>query len=697
MNHCKKRRAHRYSGLSFDPLDEYHCLIAIWMLRALMRPATFREFFDHKSNRVMNDEIAAFLGMGDMDENMVKPKTVHLLMAQLLKSLEPQKQHERGSLFTNIGHLARRIHLNVGECHILAFAILLKRFDMFDDAIDYVHATTEGRLVSSLSHILDLPADSIRKALSRSSALFTTGLIKMDEGYKKRIDLEPMDGLCDALLATETSEEALLSHFLEPASKPTLKLKDFPHVRKDVELLMEMLPISIERQDKGVNILLYGPPGTGKTELARLLARKANVSLFEVRAEDQEGNPLVPDRRLDAYRFCQKMLASDNRSIILFDEVEDVFPSRSFSFFGMEMKSGEKKGWINRALEENPTPAIWVCNRINQIDPAFLRRFDYAMELNTPPRSVRLNIVRARLENTPVSESFMLRLAEHDELSPAQIAKASLVLKRLACKDQAKAEATLEHVLGNSAKTMGQKPLIHNNRHATHYSLDYLNTNVNITRLLAGLQRSGRGNLCFYGAPGTGKTALGQYIARQLDKPLLTRRASDILSMWVGGSEKNIARMFEQAKSEDAVLLLDEADSLLRDRRGANHSWEVTQVNELLVQMENFDGLFICSTNLMDDLDQASLRRFAIKVEFDYLNPDQTWRMLQQECVGKATDKNRKLISTMRNLAPGDFAAVKKRLAILGVDATADALIAGLKEECAIKDDQPGTDIGFIA
>jgi len=113
--------------------------------------------------------------------------------------------------------------------------------------------------------------------------------------------------------------------------------------------------------------------------------------------------------------------------------------------------------------------------------------------------------------------------------------------------------------------------------------------------------------------------------------------------------------------------------------------------------MENFDGLFICSTNLMDDLDQASLRRFAIKVEFDYLNPDQAWRMLQKECVGKVTKRDRVAITAMMNLAPGDFAAVKKMLAILGQEATAHTMLAGLKEECAIKGDQPATRIGFAA
>jgi len=189
---------------------------------------------------------------------------------------------------------------------------------------------------------------------------------------------------------------------------------------------------------------------------------------------------------------------------------------------------------------------------------------------------------------------------------------------------------------------------------------------------------------------------LAGYIAKQLDKPLLSKRASDILSKWVGGSEQNIARMFEQARAEGAVLVLDEADSLLRDRRGANNSWEVTQVNELLVQMENFDGLFICSTNLMDDLDQASLRRFAIKVEFDYLKPDQAINMLEQESVGELSPEDARAIAMISNLAPGDFAAVKKRLEILGMEATPDMMIRELQTEVQVKHDAVSKPIGFL-
>lgn len=88
--------------------------------------------------------------------------------------------------------------------------------------------------------------------------------------------------------------------------------------------------------------------------------------------------------------------------------------------------------------------------------------------------------------------------------------------------------------------------------------------------------------------------------------PLLIKRASDLMSMWVGENEQNIALAFKEAEQDGALLLIDEVDSFLQDRRGAKNSWEVTLVNEMLTQMEAFSGVFIASTNLMDGLDQAT-------------------------------------------------------------------------------------------
>ena len=91
----------------------------------------------------------------------------------------------------------------------------------------------------------------------------------------------------------------------------------------------------------------------------------------------------------------------------------------------------------------------------------------------------------------------------------------------------------------------------------------------------------------------------------------------------MGETEQNIAKAFAQAKEAKSLLIFDEADTFLRDRSLAARSWEVSSVNEMLTWMESHPYPFICTTNLMDTLDPASLRRFSFKVKYDFLTSQQ--------------------------------------------------------------------------
>ena len=145
----------------------------------------------------------------------------------------------------------------------------------------------------------------------------------------------------------------------------------------------------------------------------------------------------------------------------------------------------------------------------------------------------------------------------------------------------------------------------------------------------------GHGTLCFYGAPGTGKTALAEHIATSLDRPLLIKQASDLMSKFVGETEQNMAaHVPARPRPRRRVLLLDEADSFLQDRRGAQRTYEVTEVNEMLQGMERFAGIFVCTTNLMDRIDQAALRRFTFKIRFKPLTAVQREKMFVTEALG---------------------------------------------------------------
>jgi transitional endoplasmic reticulum ATPase len=170
---------------------------------------------------------------------------------------------------------------------------------------------------------------------------------------------------------------------------------------------------------------------------------------------------------------------------------------------------------------------------------------------------------------------------------------------------------------------------------------------------------------------------------------VMQKRASDLLSCWVGGSEKQIAEAFQTARAQRDLLVIDEADSLLSDRREAVRSWEVTQVNEMLTWMESHPLPFVCTSNIVDRLDQASLRRFTLKLRFDTLTPDQT-ALAFERFFGLSAPR---LLAD--NLTAGDFANVRRRRDLF--EATSPTTLADwLDEESEAKGTRAKT-MGFIA
>ena len=150
-----------------------------------------------------------------------------------------------------------------------------------------------------------------------------------------------------------------------------------------------------------------------------------------------------------------------------------------------------------------------------------------------------------------------------------------------------------------------------------------------------------------------------------------------------------MARMFEEAGTEGAVLLLDAADSFLRSRKLAERNYAITEVNEMLQGMKRFTGVFICTTNLFDELDEAALRRFTFKVRFQPLTTGQRVRMFTAEALaGDAshlTDGQRARLAALDELVPGDFAAVQRQAQILGDTLQPDEFLSQLEDELRVK------------
>ena len=230
------------------------------------------------------------------------------------------------------------------------------------------------------------------------------------------------------------------------------------------------------------------------------------------------------------------------------------------------------------------------------------------------------------------------------------------------------------------------------------YDLSVLNTSIHAQEIVDMVQnaivndRKSQSNengirILFYGLSGAGKTNLAHFIAESLGKDIITKNASDILGRYVGESEKNIAKAFEEAKKQKKILLFDEVDSFFRERSCASQSWEITQVNEFLTQMEKFEGIVICTTNLRNIMDKAMQRRFHIMVEFKALKNEGV-----QSLLGKYfphfdfNEEDIRRISRFQSATPGDFGNLSSRLRFMNQEKVTETYITD--ELCKMQEEK---------
>lgn len=679
---------------SMNTLD-INPVIHLWLLRILVTLGGHREFLNaHGFNSYPLAEMLGFGHCLDSTSDDFDLKAINTELRMLHQKAEKQwaKSLLPACLRSNIARLSDLVGLSTTDCRILEFAVSIQNERILDDTADWLGQLSSVKLCHVLSVILALPEPEIRSALAAQGLLARSGLVSMDRSgtstLRGKLDLLS-DGFADLMATSEADPVSLLRGTVSPAGPAELSLADYGHIQPSLEILQPYLHHAAATGRRGVNIFLHGTPGTGKSQLARALALDLSCELFEVASEDAEGDPVNGERRLRAFRTAQSFFAQ-RRALIVFDEVEDVFNDGE-GFFGRKSTAQTRKAWINRMLEENPVPALWLSNSIRGLDPAFIRRFDIVFELPVPPKKQREGILLKSCGDL-LDGASISRIAEAESLAPAVVVKASSVVRSISVDlGRERSAAAFELLICNTLEAQGHRPLVRHdpNRLPEVYDPSFIHADVDLSAIATGLIAARSGRLCLYGPPGTGKTAYGRWLAQQLDAPLLVKRASDLMSPYVGENEKNIALAFREAERDGALLLIDEVDSFLQDRRGAQRGWEVSLVNEMLTQMESFPGVFIASTNLMNGLDQAALRRFDLKVKFDFLRPDQAWALLCRHCeelaLAPPQAELEARIACLMRLTPGDFAAVLRQHRFRPIE-SAVALVSALDAECVVKE-----------
>lgn len=619
----------------------------------------------------------------------------------------------------NINALAGLLQLNKAERALLLYGTLARyQRDMRSILVEF-KVNNAPEAYAAIAEVAGVNAEQVAEALRAGSRLERIGLVEnliSEHNITDLADLMKVSEKLPPVLMRQYRDQAeLMAVFTRLSTKSTLGLADFAFVSEDAQVLCTLMANAVARKEVGINVLLYGPPGTGKTELAKVVAQSAGLELFEVEYADRDGNSLSGRDRYRSLQIAQVFLKGSAQAALLFDEVEDVFPplssevalrmARADAAAAPPNSSVSGKAWVNQVLESNVVPTIWVTNRIEQIDPAFRRRFAYHLELKSPPPGAREELVRKTLTGVTVSDAFVARLSLRRGLTPAQI-RTAVRFAELARPDGATKgmEKLIERQLKNADLALGNRALdTARQQGATAYDPALLNvqSRFDISRIVQALQARGHGSLCFFGPPGSGKTALAEHIATTLGQTLIVRQASDLMGKYVGETEQNMAAMFREAEAENGILLLDEADSYLQDRRGAQRSYEVTEVNEMLQGMERFKGIFICTTNLMDRIDQAALRRFTFKIQFQALTRLQRESLFVREaCDGDANHllpAHQTRLAALDQLCLGDFAAVKRQGVILDTRMDSDEFLAQLEAEHRIKPEvREARGMGFL-
>ena len=603
------------------------------------------------------------------------------------------------SIDTTMNSLIHLFGLNTIEAELLKLLIRKEKYGFFEELFDRISVnhkrrssygkldTTEIWSVMIGKRILDIAA-----VVQPKARLMSYGLMEID--------------CCDDIELTKTIKLVFRSGVVFPnpdklrdtlageVQRPSLTWDDFTHLGHDREILESLLTNAVKRGEKGINILLYGSPGTGKTEFCKTLADRLRISLYAVAEADDHGDE--PDRkeRLQSLKMLQALLCQAGQNAIVLDEAEDIFGYAAgaglFAAMFSSSSTVNSKVYMNRLLENNALPVFWLTNSAKGIDKAFVRRMSYCLEFSELPYSVRLRMSKdvCRKNGLNVADKELEAFNKEYDVVPAVFANAARVTSIVGGSSR-----ELRQVIDRQEKLMGGKKNVQ--QQSNEFSTVFLNTDVDLVQVTQSILEKGKTNFsfCLYGPPGTGKSEYARWLASRMGMEVILKRASDLLSKWVGGTEENIARAFSEALAQNRLLIFDEADSFLHSRREARTSWEVSHVNEMLTWMERHPLPFVCTTNLCERLDEAAFRRFTFKVRFDFLRSPQIAEAFRQFFGMEAPSA----ALALQCLTPGDFAVVRKKTEYFG-PVSAEDIGKMLKQEMALKPAlQTGNRLGFQA
>ena len=597
-------------------------------------------------------------------------------LRQRLRCRHAEVGHHIGPAATGLAAVCQALGLDALDSAILGL-VLRYRTDNDCERLFDLLSNSRGRTAvlrayaENFAILTNQRQQEVAKRFLPAATLITAGCIRLDEDG----DICLPGRLLGMIHACGETGEGMRAHLLGAPLAARLPWGAFHHLGEEAEIAVRLLGAVLEAKgaERAVHVLLYGPPGTGKTEFAATLAQTLGAAIYAIGETDANGAEPNRAERLNDLLMAQRVGGGCERALYLFDEAEDIFRS------GLFERNSTPKIFIHRLMEAARVPVIWAANDITAFSPAVLRRMSLCLEVKLPERERRAELWRemAAAEGVALDELAAQELAGLIPTAPA-VARGALRAARLAGADV----QTVTRVARGLAKAIGHGvlPVPETADLPGHYDPAFSQADTDLPALVASLSRPGAPraiSLLLSGPPGTGKSAFARHLAAAMGLGVLQKRGSDIFGSYVGETERNIAAAFAEARDAQKCLIFDEADSLLGRREAALRNWEVSQVNEMLTWMETHPYPFICTTNLPEGLDPASLRRFLLRVRFEHLTPAQTAQLFVSS-FGEAAPGG---LAKLDRLTPADFSRLARRLAILGEKPRAPRLLDMLATE----------------
>ncbi len=461
---------------------------------------------------------------------------------------------------------------------------------------------------------------------------------------------------------------------LELEAIPTVTYEDIGGLGDSILKIREMVELPLRHPelftrlgiDPPKGVLLYGPPGTGKTLLAKAVANEAGATFKSI-----SGPEFVSKWYGQSEANLRKIFKDAERdapSIIFIDEIDAVAPKRE------EVRGEVEKRIVSQLLtlmdglkSRGRVIVIAATNRPNALDPALRRggRFDREIEIGVPDQKGRKEVLQIHTRNMPLTKSVDLNWlssvtygfvgADLEALcKEAAMSALRRVLPEISWKKQDEIpESVLEKLkvskqdFENALKMVEPSAMrevmieIPNTKWDQVGGLEEVKStlkeiiqwpleNPEAFKRLGIKPPTG---VLFYGPPGTGKTMLAKAVATESGANFISVRGPEILSMWVGESERLIRDLFKRAKQvAPSVIFFDEIDSIASKRGGdaGSRAYE-NIVSQILVEMSGLEDLHnvvvIAATNRPDMIDQALLRPGRFEKQILVGAPDEKARL----------------------------------------------------------------------